>query len=254
MRIKNKVLTAPMIIAIILIPVIIIGSVVLISLQNIANANSEIVSGINTLTTLESRDVLTMEEEIDFVKRKTVDANNYPTLFESSVVLGDSIAEGLGLYGYLKPSSLLGLLGKSTATSIEDVPQLVKMAPRNIFIELGLNDISYPDRDLNSYISSYEKLIDAIKFQLPNTQIYICSIFPVTDKVLQERPEFNKIETYNAALTELAKRKNVSYIDTYTLLKTNPQYHDEDGIHLVSQFYPLWLDTLVNNSVLSKLL
>lgn len=254
MKFKNIHFPPAVIIAIIIIPAIIIGSVLFVNGSKLAEENAKTASGIKALNTLQSRDVLSMEEEIDFMKRKAVDADNYPVLFESSVVLGDSIAEGLGLYGYLKPSSLIGLLGKSTAASIEDVPKLVDMAPRNVFIELGLNDLSAPDHDLNSFITSYDELIDAIKFQLPNTQIYICSIFPVTEKVLQDRPEFTQIETYNAALVELAKRKNINYLDTYTLLKTNPHYYAEDGIHMLSGFYPLWLDTLVNKSVLVKLL
>lgn len=215
---------------------------------------SEINTGVDTLTALESRDLFTMEEKIDFMKRKAVDSGNYPALFESSVIFGDSIAEGLGLYGYLPPSSLVAVLGKSTVTGLEDVPKLVDLAPRNLFIELGLNDISHADGDANSYISSYEQLLDAIQSQLPNTQIYICSIFPVTDTVVQERPEFTRIEAYNAALAEMAKRKKVTYIDTYPLLKTNPQYYEVDGIHMIGDFYPLWLDFLVKNSTLSKLL
>ncbi|WP_050739054.1 GDSL-type esterase/lipase family protein [Acetobacterium bakii] len=254
MKYNNKNFPPSVIIAIILIPAIIIGSVFFIYFKKISDKNAVIASGINALYTLQSRDVLSMEEEIDFMKRKAVDADNYPVLFESSVVLGDSIAEGLGLYGYLKPSSLIGLLGKSTATSIEDVPKLVDLAPRNVFIELGLNDLSAPNHDLNSFITSYDNLIDAIKLQLPNTQVYICSIFPVTEEVLLDRPEFAQIEAYNAALVELAKRKNIHYLDTYTLLKTNPQYYAEDGIHMLSGFYPIWLDTLVNKSVLVKLL
>ena len=52
----------------------------------------------------------------------------------------------------------------------------------------------------------------------------------------------------------MPKRKNIHYIDTYTLLKSNPQYHAEDGIHVIREFYPLWMDTLVNNSGLKNLL
>jgi len=252
-KLIDKIKASPRMIVII-IPILIIGVVIIMNFQNITTQNLEIKTGVDVLTTLESRDLFTMEEKIDFMKHEAVDAGNYPDLFESSVVFGDSIAEGLGLYGYLRSSSLVAVLGKSTENSLEDVSKIVDLSPRNIFFELGLNDISHPDSTLDSYIASYEQLIDAVQAQLPNTQIYICSIFPVTDKVLQEQPVFSQIETYNAALIEMANRKNIHYIDTYTLLKTNPQYHEEDGIHVVKAFYPLWLDNLVKNSDLSKLL
>lgn len=238
--------------------IVISGVVIILALiiifQIIASDKAQLNEGVNVLVSLETRDLYTMEERIDIMKRKAVDPGDYSALFGSSVVFGDSIAEGLGLYGFLDSTSLVAVMGKSTETSLEDVPKLVNLSPRNVFFELGLNDISHPYSTLESYISSYEKLIDSVRSQLPNTQIYICSIFPVTDTVLQDESEFSQIETYNAALIEMAKQKNVTYIDTYTLLKNNPQYHTEDGIHVIREFYPMWLDLLVNNSDLKKLL
>ncbi|MDO9491305.1 GDSL-type esterase/lipase family protein [Acetobacterium sp.] len=239
---------------VILVPGVIIMIILLVRYQTITSEKAKLDEGIEILTALETRDLYTMEEKIDFMKRKAVDSGNYSALFGNAVVFGDSIAEGLGLYGFLSPTSLVAVMGKSTENSLEDVPALVNLAPRNVFFELGLNDISHPYNTLESYLSHYEKMIDSVRLQLPNTQIYLCSIFPVTDEALQENPEFSQIETYNAALAEMAKRKNIHYIDTYTLLKTNPQYHAEDGIHVIREFYPLWMDTLVNNSDLKNLL
>lgn len=233
----------------------VIVAIALITIFQIINRDkAQLNEGVNILVSLESRDLYTMEERIDIMKRKAVNPGDYSALFGSSVVFGDSIAEGLGLYGFLDTTSLVAVMGKATENSLEDVPKLVDLSPRNVFFELGLNDISHPYSTLDSYISSYEKLIDSVRLQLPNTKIYICSIFPVTDTVLQDDPEFSQIETYNAALVEMAKRKNVIYIDTYTLLKNNPQYHTEDGIHVIREFYPMWMDLLVNNSDLKKLL
>ncbi|URN83443.1 GDSL-type esterase/lipase family protein [Acetobacterium wieringae] len=238
----------------ILIPCIIIIVVLLIHYQSVARENAKVTEGIQALATLETRDLYTMEEKIDYMKRKAIDSGDYSALFGNAVVFGDSIAEGLGLYGFLSPTSLVAVMGKSTENSLEDVPSLVNLAPRNVFFELGLNDISHPDSTLDSYLSHYEKIIDAVRLQLPNTQIYLCSIFPVTDEALKEKPEFSQIETYNTALEEMAKRKNIHYIDTYTFLKNNPQYHEQDGIHVIREFYPIWMDTLVNNSDLKNLL
>lgn len=117
-----------------------------------------------------------------------------------------------GLYSFLSPTSLVAVMGKSTENSLEDVPGLVNLAPRNISFELGLNDISHPDTTLESYLSHYEKLIDSVRLQLPNTQIYICSIFPVTDEALKENPEFSQIETYNTAFTPKWQKEKISII------------------------------------------
>jgi lysophospholipase L1-like esterase len=233
---------------------IIIIITLIIRYQNIARDKVRLDEGVRILTTLETRDLYTLEEKIDYMKRKAVDSGDYSALFGNAVVFGDSIAEGLGLYDFLSPTSLVAVMGKSTENSLEDVPILVNLAPRYVFFELGLNDISHPYNTLESYLSHYENIIDSVRLELPNTQIYICSIFPVTDEALKENPEFSQIETYNAALVEMAKRKNIHYIDTYALLKSSPQYHAEDGIHVIREFYPLWMDTLVNNSGLKNLL
>jgi hypothetical protein len=219
-----------------------------ITYEKSSELNSEIKTGVEILAKKESQNPYKMEENINFLKNKAANASDYSIIFGSSVIIGDSIAEGLNLYGYLKPSSLITHLGKSVASSFDDLPTLVKIAPRNVFFELGLNDLSHPDRDLDIFIKNYSHLIDEIKQKLPDTTLYICSIFPVTDNVLIQRPEFQQIETYNNAIKELADNKGVYYIDTYTFLKENPQYHEEDGIHVISEFYPLWLDTLKNNS------
>ncbi len=239
---------------VILIPCIVVIIILIIHYHNVAKEKAKVDEGIQVLIALESRDLFSMEEQIDFMKHKAIDSGNYSALFANSVVFGDSIAEGLGLYGYLSPSSVVAVMGKSTESSLEDVPRLVNLAPRNIFFELGLNDISHPDNTMESYLNHYEKIIDSIRLQLPNTQIYICSIFPVTAEALAENPQFNQIESYNTALNEMAKRKNIHYIDTYSLLKNNPQYHEQDGIHVIREFYPLWMDMLVNNSDLKNLL
>lgn len=231
---------------------IIIFLFIFINFQKNSKINSEIGAGIEALTAMENRDVSSLEAEIDFMKRKSVAANDYSSHFDTSVVLGDSISEGLVLFNLLKPSSVVGNLGKSAESAIEDIPKLVALAPQNIFIELGLNDLSHPNRDLNNFIKIYEQLIDSIKFSLPKAKIYICSIFPVTDELSGERPEFIQIPEYNTALAEIAKRKSVDYIDTYSFGKQNELLHDGDGIHYYPEFYPLWLDYLIKNSTLSK--
>lgn len=233
-----------------------IGIIILLfiftNFQRNLKINSEINLAVEALTTMENRDVFSMESDIDSMKKRSLAPDDYPNHFDTSVVLGDSISEGLVLFNFLKPSSVVGTLGKSAKSAIEDVPKLVSLAPQNVFIELGLNDLSHPDRDLNTFIKDYEQLIDSIKFSLPKTRIYICSIFPVTDELIGERPEFAQIPEYNAALIEIAKRKNVNYIDTFSFGKQNEALHDDDGIHYYSEFYPLWLDYLIKNSVLSK--
>jgi len=244
----------PNLVIIVLVPCAILILILVIQYQTTANEKAKLDEGVQVLTALEARDLYTMEEKIDFMKRKAVNPGDYSALFGNALIFGDSIAEGLGLFGFLNPTSLIAMMGKSAENSQEDVQNLVNLAPRYVFFELGLNDISHPDTTLEAYIASYERLIDSIRLQLPNTQIYICSIFPVTAEALKENPTLSQIETYNAALVEMATRKNIKYIDTYSLLKNNPQYHEQDGIHVIREFYPLWLDSLVNNSNLKNLL
>ena len=112
-----------------------------------------------------------------------------------------------------------------------------------VYIELGINDIGWP---VETFISDYGKMIDRIKADQPDADIYIMAITPVSRNREATSSYFTKarVEMYNAALYQLAKEKECYYIDCYSILQGPdgylPEEHTWDGVHLNVPQYSVW--------------
>lgn len=176
--------------------------------------------------------------------------------FEDAAIIGNSLVEGLRIYSKL--SSLDYYSGTSmtviSATSNRDVllkngtygTQLDAMAQYDyakVYIELGINDIGWP---VETFIADYGKMIDRIKADQPDADIYIMAITPVSRNREATSSYFTKarVEMYNAALYQLAKEKECYYIDCYSILQGPdgylPEEHTWDGVHLNVPQYSVW--------------
>lgn len=176
--------------------------------------------------------------------------------FEDAAILGNSLVEGLRIYSKL--SSLDYYSGTSmtviSATSTRDVllnngtygTQLDAMAQYDyakVYIELGINDIGWP---VETFIEDYGEMIERIKADQPEADIYIMAITPVSRSREATSNYFTKarVEMYNAALYQLAADKECYYLDCYTILQGPdgylPEEHTWDGVHLNVPQYSVW--------------
>ena len=102
---------------------------------------------------------------------------------------------------------------------INDAVEMVKKAkinkaPKKILINVGLNDVD-ENTDINEMISEYKKLLSSVHEKMPESKIYLSSIFKrKDDKFTQE------IEDINARLSDLENtwfifinHTNISNID-----------------------------------------
>ena len=134
----------------------------------------QITQGVKIIKELENQNVVEVQEKIDSIKtqngintqeQSTTDdiqsnkitsdnsssqSTNYKSKFESSVILGDSRAEGIYGYNILSQSSVVAKKGRNIATAIKngDIDTAIGMYPKNIFITYGINDIeAYQNSD-----------------------------------------------------------------------------------------------------------
>lgn len=155
--------------------------------------------------------------------------------------------EGLTVYGVLHDT-----LPKQKLTVIE---QLIKNRKKydKIFLMFGTNETGLYDK--SEFIEDYSKIIDTIKEKMPDVKIYIQSILPITAKKSKEN-KYNlnneQINIYNKQLKDLAKEKDVPYLDVASVFKnkngTLPESWTPDGVHLNPDYYYLWADYLIRNS------
>lgn len=173
--------------------------------------------------------------------------------FSNALFIGDSITEGISAYGLLDASNILAAKGLTISKAEKEMDTIVKRHPEKIYILLGSNDLLY-GMDSEEFSSDYIEFIQHIKDKLPETKIYIQSIFPVSRNIEIEKPLLSnsRIDEFNVNLKKKAEAQGIGYIDISSLLKDgsgimNKEY-TSDGIHVKYKFYSIWLDCVKNNS------
>ena len=116
-----------------------------------------------------------------------------------------------------------------------------------VFISYGMNDVINTNGDTDTFIKQDKELIAKIQKEVPDTKILINSIFPVQQSAIAEKPALANISKYNEALQKMCDELQIAYVDNTDLVKD--EYYDEDGIHFVSDFYPIWADHMVEVSL-----
>lgn len=164
--------------------------------------------------------------------------------FNTSMFLGDSITEGMWYYDVLDTNHVIAKKGLSVFHATNEVGKLTASNPKDIYILLGNNDLVDKNLTPERFTNQYGVLIDSIKSKAPNTNIHVLSILPVTKTAEQKNSAFanSRINTFNAALANLASQKGANYINARSVVDSNPSLHEQDGIHYKASFYNLLLD------------
>lgn len=203
---------------------------------------TDVSEGLKLIEQAESADVTAIEAKIGQLEAKDSqgqeDTRSLKEIFSSAVVMGDSISEGFAEFDVLNTSSVISKIGVELDELDEQVDQLVKVNPQVVFLTFGANDILATEGDENAYIEQYKALIKDIQKKLPETKIFINSIFPVQKWRVEEEPLFEEIEEYNEALRAMCDKMQIAYVDNTKLVTGS--YYEEDGMHFKSDFYPVW--------------
>ena len=113
----------------------------------------------------------------------------------------------------------------------------------------GMNDILTGESS-KEFVKNYRELIQAIKDNLPDSNIYIQSRLPVSPKVKDKKPLLTNenVDDFNQALMDIAENDNFQYLNIGSILDDNMDLLEPDGIHVKYKFYKLWLDYLIENT------
>ncbi len=196
-------------------------------------------------------DISSIEKKIQELERaegKKEEAKNYKAVFQNAVIMGDSITEGMVEYDILNPSSVVAKIGSSVIDLGDQIETVQKINPQIIFLAYGMNDIRTTNGHAEVFGESYEKLLNELKKKVPNARIFVNSIFPVQDKVLEEMPEYKTLDKYNKQLEKICDKYQLTFIDNTSLVSEDD--YEPDGIHLKAGFYPYWLDHMAEVSAL----
>lgn len=166
-------------------------------------------------------------------------------LFGSSLFVGDSIIGGLTNDDLLPEANVMGGLGATVQSTLDNIEEITSRKPSHVFLSMGQNDLGEPSEEAKkTFVQKYTQLVDHIRELLPATRVYVLSITPV-DAASPFGASMNpQIESFNAALQKMAKEKGIDYIDLAPLFQQHKIQYDEDGSHFTNTFYPILLSYL----------
>lgn len=180
--------------------------------------------------------------------------------FDDCAFIGNSRIIGFKNYALVKNVySVVGLnvdtifTSSVAGSSIPVIDELNGKDYKKVYIMLGDNECGWGDKEV--FINKYAKVIDAVKERVPDAEIYIQSVLPVSNHA-SETNKFGctneNITAINELLVTLASEKGVHFTNPASVLKGNdgalPDDYASDGIHLNKSTCKVWLEYLIKDT------
>lgn len=212
-------------------------------------------ANIATISTFDYSKVVSIEEQIkkledteargNFDVSKKLTKAQYRKIFGNSIVIGDSITEGLSVYGFLSETQVFCKIGASVMYGEDLFASAAATYPKFAFLSFGMNDMGNYTGHADMFIAKYQKLIKQFKNDSPDTLIFINGITPPSDGALSGNSILGNYKKFNNALKEMCKSMKLTYIDNNYIIEEHPGLYASDGIHVSSEYYPLWLNNMI---------
>lgn len=169
------------------------------------------------------------------------------------VFIGDSITDLYILDEHYADLPLAaynrGISGDMTQGVLDRLQvSVTDIAPAYVVLMIGTNDINWGVSE-DTILSNYEKILDTIYADLPETQVYCMSIIP-QNMQLEEYSDIDvnvttgKILAINPKIKALAEGKGATYLDLFSLLADENHYlireYSDDGLHLNKAGLDVW--------------
>jgi lysophospholipase L1-like esterase len=138
------------------------------------------------------------------------------------VLIGDVFVSGIDTYGELNSNRLVCGETWTIGKASDAISKIKESNANKVFIELGLNDLNN-GRSASKAYELYEEFVADIKNVLPNAQIYVVSLFPVTTGF--ESKDSTTIK--NTTVSEL--NDMLSGMEGVTFLNVNNSIANSDG-------------------------
>lgn len=162
---------------------------------------------------------------------------NFRAAYDDIIIAGDSLVKAIAEYGILDDDQVIAEIGAHTRHLSSVTDQIVYSNPKYLVLHYGENEL---DEEANApyFISRYKECIIRLQEELPDTEIFVGSIFPVQEKAHRSEPYTVNIPYYNELLKEMSEELGVHFIDYDPWWETfDTDYYEPDGIHPVMRFY-----------------
>lgn len=156
--------------------------------------------------------------------------------------VGDSITDFYPMQEFF-PNRLIynqGIAADTTSGVLRRLHKLYQTNPRKVFLQIGTNDLGHMSR-VSKIVERIDLIIKNIKENLPNTELHVISLYPVTHRKMWLSPIIagartnKKLKKINKLLEEVCLKEGVNFINMFPLLaseKGSMQLKNTlDGIH-----------------------
>lgn len=176
--------------------------------------------------------------------------------FNDCVFVGDSIMEGMSVYGFFPESQVFASVGLNPYQlntekidtyygNVTALSAVVSARPSKMYIMMGMNGVAWNINE--EMIEQIGTFIDNVKKHIPSIKIYLMSVTPVSAE-REARPSTaegkilnSQIDLFNSGLLELADEKGIHYLDVNGSLRGGnnclPSNLTSDGIHISKSVY-----------------
>lgn len=245
-REKDQVLRTAVILAVI---VFVIGGIIVA--VRLSNPQKDTTKGTKILAAMDQTDVSKVNKKIkkleEAERKAQQEADDRPASekFADSLVIGDSITQGLSEYGVLDQANVQADRGTGVSDGDNDklaehIAKAKEMKPSVLFLAYGMNDVGAQNGDVAGFVKAYKTVIKDLKKSLPDTRIYVNSVLPAAQSAIDQNAVYAKIPEFNEKLKKLCEKENVTFIDNTELVKQ--EYYASDGIHMSPAYYKEWVN------------
>lgn len=189
---------------------------------------------------------LTVSSENQELTDEEILSLNYRDIFSGCALLGDSITSEIVEYGYLDSDNVFCKTGISMVSADEYIEKAKGLNPKIVFLNFGSNDIDMYQYNEDKFREACKTLYDKVQAAMPDAQIYVNSIFPVTQKVIEKDPWREETARYNEIMKEVCEEYGIPFLD-HTYLATEERYAP-DGMHFQPGMYPHWLYSMAKGA------
>lgn len=222
-------------------------------------AQSPVEQGIRFLETQAAKDPGEVSAVLAEIRQKQLEAErekkieellsgevNVWSQFEDYVILGDSRAVGYWVFDFLDKSRVLADGGETIANVPDRLEGIKELDPSYIYLCYGLNDVSIGYWDTKEeYVEAFAETIALLQKELPNAKLIVSSILPARDPAFNLDSSWRQIPEYSALIGQWCEEHSIAFADNDAISETYANYWQNDGIHVMPEFYPYWAANLI---------
>ena len=138
----------------------------------------------------------------------------------------------------------LGYIGEDVKGMLRRVEAIKAVKPKKVFLMAGINGLQ--QQTMEEFEYWYTALVDSIRNAMPEAELYIESILPVTG--YSDYCDNEKIRNANHIVRKIADERGQTYVDLYSQYADDGALPDQmsyDGLHLTEEAYAIWYNAII---------